>query len=227
MKLAIFDLDDTLIDFAATREAAYSCLSAHLDAERVDSAGFITACRAIDRHVFALFERGTITRDQYRLRRFSEPLASIGVSPQPDLIARLNQLFMDCVNDRPLLYEDALPVLARLRNQGVNTAILTNGPSDGQRRKLGATGLTAAVDHVAIGEETGFSKPSPRAYHAIIEHFALQPAEALMVGDSPELDYDGALQAGLQALLLDRDARHAGGTRRSIRSLAHVMGTAK
>jgi len=225
MKLAIFDLDDTLIDFAATREAAYSCLSAHLDAERIDSTAFVHACRAIDRPVFALFECGAITRDEYRLRRFSEPLASIGAQPSPELIAHLNHLFMACVNDRPMLYEDALPALARLRDGGINTAILTNGPSDGQRRKLEATGLTDAVDHVAIGEETGFSKPSPRAYHAIVEHFAVDPAESVMVGDSPELDYDGALRAGLQALLLDRDARHLGGSRRAISSLVHVMRT--
>lgn len=223
MKLAIFDLDDTLIDFAATREVAYGCLSAHLDGERIDSAAFVAACRTIDRPVFALFERGTITRDEYRLRRFSEPLVAIGTAPDPALVVHLNRLFMECVNDRPMLYEDALPVLARLRADGVRTAILTNGPSDGQRRKLGATGLEAAVDLVAIGEETGFSKPAPRAYHAIVEHFAVDPADALMVGDSPELDYDGARLAGLQALLLDRDARHRGGTRRSIGSLAEVV----
>ncbi|KQV81254.1 HAD family hydrolase [Rhizobacter sp. Root1221] len=225
MKLAIFDLDDTLIDFASTREVAYGCLSAHLDGERIDSAAFVSACRTIDRPVFALFERGTITRAEYRLRRFSEPLAAIGAPPNPALVVHLNRLFMECVNDRPMLYGDALPVLARLRAEGVRTAILTNGPSDGQRRKLEATGLEAAVDLVAIGEETGFSKPLPRAYHAIVEHFAFDPADALMVGDSPELDYDGARLAGLQALLLDRDARHRGGTRQSIGSLADVVRT--
>ena len=223
MKLAIFDLDDTLIDFAATREAAYSCLADHLDARRIDSAAFLAACRAIDRPVFALFERGAITRDEYRLRRFSEPLASIGVSPDAELVAHLNRLFMACVNDRPMLYQDALPVLARLRDEGINTAILTNGPSDGQRRKLGATGLTEAVDHIAIGEETGFSKPLAQSYHAIVDRFAFDRADALMVGDSPELDYDGAVQAGLRALLLDREARHAGGARQSIGSLTEIV----
>ena len=222
MKLAIFDLDDTLIDFAATREVAYTSLADHLDAQCIDSAAFVAACRAVERPVFALFERGAITRDEYRLRRFSEPLVSIGVSPDPELVAHLNRLFMACVNDRPMLYQDALPVLARLRNEGINTAILTNGPSDGQRRKLKATRLTEAVDHVAIGEETGFSKPLAQSYHAIVDHFSLGRADALMVGDSPELDYDGALQAGLQALLLDREARHAGGPRRSIGSLAEI-----
>ena len=45
-----------------------------------------------------------------------------------------------------------------------------------------------------------------------------------MVGDSPELDYDAALAAGLTALLLDRHDRHDGSGRVSIRSLHDVVG---
>jgi len=223
MKLAIFDLDDTLIDFATTREAAYRCQSEHLDRAGIDSAAFVAGCARVDRPLFAQFEQGQMTRDEYRLRRFADPLAAIGVAPEPDLVAHLNKIFMDCVNDRPAVFEDVQPVLLRLRVLGVHTAILTNGPSDGQRRKLKATGLADSVDHVAIGEETGFSKPSPRAFQMVLDRFSVAAADALMVGDSPELDYDAALNAGLGALLLDRAGLHRGSGRASIRSLEEVF----
>ena len=113
-------------------------------------------------------------------------------------------------------------VRERLRDERIRTAILTNGPSDGQRRKLKATGLGEHVDHVAIGEEIGVSKPLAQAYHSVVERFAVARGDALMVGDSPELDYDGALAAGLRALLLDRDDLHRGGERRCIRTLEDV-----
>jgi putative hydrolase of the HAD superfamily len=115
-------------------------------------------------------------------------------------------------------------VLARLQQEGVATAILTNGPSDGQRRKLRATGLDGMVDWIAIGEETGHSKPLVLAYRTVVQRFSLEPGQALMVGDSPELDYDGAQRAGLQALLVDRDARHAGSGRDTIDSLSRLPG---
>jgi HAD superfamily hydrolase (TIGR01509 family) len=223
MRLAIFDLDDTLIDFAATREIAYRRLAEHLDAQGIDSAAFGQVCPTMDRRLFASFEQGQLSRAEYRLRRFSEPLAAIGVVPESDLVQRLNKLFMDCVNDAPLLFDDVLLVLKRLRLLDIRTAILTNGPSDGQRRKLKATGLADCVDHVAIGEEIGFSKPSPAAFHSVVERFSLAHSEALMVGDSPELDYDAALRAGLEALLLDRHARHQDPGRASIRSLESVL----
>jgi len=43
-----------------------------------------------------------------------------------------------------------------------------------------------------------------------------------MVGDSPELDYDGALAAGLRAVLLDRDDVYGDGDRRRILTLDGV-----
>lgn len=222
MKLAIFDLDDTLINFAATRQAAHVQLAELLVQEGLDAAAFLRACTEVDRPLFTQFEQGRITRADYRARRFSEPFGLLGLAPREDLVLRLNTLFMDCVNDTPLLYDDARAVLARLRERGIRTAILTNGPSDGQRRKLKATGLGDEVDFVAIGEEIGVSKPSPRAFHTVIERFAVPPAETLMVGDSPVLDYDAALAAGLQALLLDREGLHGDTGRASIRSLDGV-----
>lgn len=223
MKLVIFDLDDTLINFSATRQAAYACMAKVLDQEGVDSTAYLQACPDIDRALFTAFEQGRLSRAEYRARRFREPFAAIGLQARDDLVVHLNELFMNCVNDSPLLYDDVRTVLGDLRSRGVLIAILTNGPSDGQRRKLKATGLAEAVDHVAIGEEIGFSKPSAQAFHSVVERLAVLSPEALMVGDSPELDYDAALKAGLSALLLDRDGRHQGGSRRSIRSLEAVL----
>jgi len=223
MKLLIFDLDDTLINFAATRQAAHCELAKLLDSEGIDSAAFLRACTEVDRPLFRLFEQGQLTRQEYRMKRFADPFGLIGVAPRGDIVSRLNKAFMDCVNDAPQLYDDVWPVLTALRARGTQTAILTNGPSDGQRRKLKATGLDQWVDHIAIGEEIGVSKPKAQAFHSVVQRFACDAADTLMVGDSPELDYDAALGAGLQALLLDRDDRHRDSGRALIRTLGEVL----
>jgi HAD superfamily hydrolase (TIGR01509 family) len=219
MKLVIFDLDDTLVDFASTRKVAHCRLAEVLQQEGMDSAAFLAACTQVDRPLFTLFEQGQLTRAEYRRRRFSDPFGLLGLAPRDDLVTQLNKVFMDCVNDSPLLYDDVWPVLGRLHDAGVRTAILTNGPSDGQRRKLKATGLDAAVDHIVIGEEIGFSKPHPAAFRSVVDRFPFDDSQALMVGDSPALDYDGALAAGLNALLLDREGVQEQAQRRIIRSL--------
>ena len=221
-KLVIFDLDDTLIDFASTRLVAHDLLAEVLADEGIAVAPFLQACVEVDRPLFVQFEQGRLTRQEYRMRRFADPFDRLGLMPRDGLVAQLNRVFMDCVNDSPKLYDDAWPTLERLRRDGLQLAILTNGPADGQRRKLVATGLGEAVDHVAIGEEAGVSKPNPQAYLRVAEHLGKAPGECLMVGDSLALDYQGALAAGLQAVLLDRAGLHVGAGHRSVRDLHGV-----
>lgn len=221
-KLVIFDLDDTLIDFASTRLVAHGLMAELLVDEGIAAEPFLQAVGEVDKPLFAQFEQGRITRQEYRMRRFADPFDRLGLVPREGLVAQLNRVFMDCVNDSPKLYGDAWPTLERLRRDGLQLAILTNGPADGQRRKLAATGLGDAVDHVAIGEEAGVSKPHPQAYLRVCEHLGIAPGECLMVGDSLALDYQGALAAGLQALLLDRAGAHVGGGHRSVRDLHGV-----
>jgi putative hydrolase of the HAD superfamily len=223
MKLVIFDLDDTLIDFASTRQEAYRHIGEMLKREGHAAEDYLQACASVDRPLFARFERGELSRAEYRARRFLEPFERLRCVPREGLVEEINRLFMDCVNDSPLLHEDALPALRRLNAQGLRTAILTNGPSDGQRRKLRATGLDDVVELVAIGEEIGASKPLARAFWHVLRHFGVAPEEALMVGDSPELDHDAARAAGLDALLLDRAGQHGGGARACVASLHAVL----
>jgi len=221
-KLVIFDLDDTLIDFASTRLVAHDLIAEVLADEGIAVAPFLQACVEVDRPLFLQFEQGRLTRQEYRMRRFADPFDRLGLVPREGLVAQLNRVFMDCVNDSPKLYDDARPTLARLRGDGLLLAILTNGPADGQRRKLVATGLGDAVDHVAIGEEAGVSKPHPQAYLRVCEQLGVAPAQCLMVGDSLPLDYQGALAAGLQAVLLDRAGAHAGASHQMVRDLHGV-----
>jgi putative hydrolase of the HAD superfamily len=62
-------------------------------------------------------------------------------------------------------------------------------------------------------------KPDPRAFQHMLGLLGLAADEALMVGDSLDKDVDGALAAGLPAVLLDRSGAHPGADVRRIRTL--------
>jgi len=104
------------------------------------------------------------------------------------------------------LYEDALPVLAELRAQGLKLGLVSNTGRD----------LEAFVAHhrldvdAAIGSGSfGRTKPHPSIFEAVLERIEVAPADAAMVGDSFEDDVEGARAAGIErAFLLDRDGRH-------------------
>jgi HAD superfamily hydrolase (TIGR01549 family) len=103
------------------------------------------------------------------------------------------------------IYEDALPVLAELRAQGLKLGLVSNTGRD----------LDAFVAHhhldvdAAIGSGAfGRTKPHPTIFRAVLERIEVEPEDAAMVGDSVEDDVEGAHAAGIErAFLLDREGR--------------------
>ena len=103
------------------------------------------------------------------------------------------------------LYEDALPVLGELRRYGLKIGLVSNGARD----------LAEFVEHhalavdAAVGSRThGKVKPDPTIFRAALGALDVQPADAVMVGDSLQDDVEGARALGMRAFLVDRDGRY-------------------
>ena len=116
------------------------------------------------------------------------------------------------------LYDDVLPTLAALRRRSLRLGLVSNGTRD----------LDAFVRHHGLKVDAALSsrihgkiKPDPSIFRAALERLGAEPREALMVGDQPEDDVEGARSIGMEALLLDRDDRFPERSDR-IRSLADL-----
>jgi HAD superfamily hydrolase (TIGR01549 family) len=104
------------------------------------------------------------------------------------------------------LYEDALPVLEELRSQGLKLGLVSNTGRDLQEFVV-HHGLE--VDAVVGSRAFGRTKPHPTIFQEALKRLGVAPADAAMVGDSPEDDVEGARAAGIRtAFLLDRDERY-------------------
>ena len=108
------------------------------------------------------------------------------------------------LHDHFTLYEDALPVLAELREHGLRIGLVSNGSRD----------LLEFVRHhaldvdVAIGSRAfGRTKPHPSIFREALAALDTAPEDAAMVGDSYEDDIEGARALGMRAFLLDREER--------------------
>ena len=66
------------------------------------------------------------------------------------------------------------------------------------------------VDVIVDSRSHGRVKPHPTIFLAALDALAVAPAEAVMVGDSLEEDYEGARALGMRAILVDRENRHPG-----------------
>jgi putative hydrolase of the HAD superfamily len=103
------------------------------------------------------------------------------------------------------LYDDVLPVIEELRRLGLSLALVSNGVRDLDEFVL-HHGLD--VDAAVCSRQHGWIKPHETIFRAALERIGVEPAEAAMVGDSPEDDIEGARALGMRAFLVDRENRY-------------------
>jgi putative hydrolase of the HAD superfamily len=183
MRLALFDLDGTLVD----RQSAFSDAVADLcQAHRFGpeaEAWLLT--ELADRANAADFSR---FRQRFTLTK-----------PATELWEAYVDRMAAAVSCRGPVLEG----LARLRATGWTVGIVTNGSSDIQRAKLAATGLAELVDGIAVSGDLEIRKPDQRLFElAASRSGARLVAGGWMVGDNPAGDIGGGHQAGLGTIWL-------------------------
>ena len=101
------------------------------------------------------------------------------------------------------LYEDVAPMLRRIAAAGVRIGLISNShrclvsfQAHFELQGLIA-GAISSPDH-------GFMKPHPSIFQAALRLVDVPASEAVMVGDSVSQDVEGALRAGMHAVLLHR-----------------------
>jgi putative hydrolase of the HAD superfamily len=105
------------------------------------------------------------------------------------------------------LFPETAEVLSGLKGEGLELGIISNFDSR-LFSVMRGLGIADAFQTVTISSLTRAAKPAPKIFHLALEKHAVDPEEALHVGDSLRDDVEGARQAGLHAVLLDRQGTH-------------------
>ena len=132
----------------------------------------------------------------------SEFLDAFGIaSPRDGRVAgeRYRQLCYGLVpRVKPITGAQAL--LAELERRAIPFAILTNGWSPLQEKKIAAIGYAGRV---LVSDRIGYLKPAPQAFERLSETLEVSANRCWYVGDNPRADIGGALAAGMRAIWLD------------------------
>jgi HAD superfamily hydrolase (TIGR01549 family) len=95
-------------------------------------------------------------------------------------------------------FEDVLPTLVRLQGR-VAVGSVSNGAAD-----LEAIGIAHYFQASIASHRFGSAKPDPAIFRVACETLGVAPHEAVYVGDDPLLDVEGAQNAGLHAVWMNR-----------------------
>jgi HAD superfamily hydrolase (TIGR01549 family) len=185
MPLALFDLDDTLVDRGS---AFHAWAEEFVVAHELDDAA-LSVLLDIDAHHFgpmdgffaSICERYNLAASRDKLwRQYRRRMPELASCRPADLAA-----------------------LWRLRAGGWQVGIVTNGMADNQLGKIRNTGLDGLVDGWCISDEVGVRKPNPEIFRLAAQRCgsSLGP-DGWMTGDSLVLDVAGGHAAGLRTVWL-------------------------
>ncbi len=84
--------------------------------------------------------------------------------------------------------------------------LATNGESDEAqiRSALERVNLHQYLDKIFCYQKIGVKKPSEIFFNYILRDLGIQPGKVIMVGDSYEVDIQGALRSGMRGIWLNR-----------------------
>lgn len=189
MPLALFDLDNTLVDRA-------SCFRRSIEGLARD--------HGLDPEVAVPF---VIEADADGMRGWDEWMADtrerFGLTHTIEQLKAAHRVRYIAAFAPDVRVSDGL---ARLRTAGWRIAIVTNGPPS-QTEKLRAAELTHLIDACVISDVAGVRKPDPEIFRLAAATAGGSLEGAWMVGDSVEADIAGAAACGIASIWIDRGRR--------------------
>ena len=214
----VFDLDDTLYPHAAFVRSGFKAIARRLAQDRGLSASL----------VYSVLDRARSSGA--RGRELQTLCIRVGLSSSyvPALLAVVR-------DHAPALRlpAESRRVLTSIRRRW-RVGILTNGVPHVQKGKIKALGVEELVDAVVLAAECGdgSGKPAPEGFQTVLDHLAIEPADAVFVGDDAHADMQGAAAIGMSTIhVLGRrppNGRHCdlAGCDAHVTSLRHVPATA-
>jgi YjjG family noncanonical pyrimidine nucleotidase len=188
----LFDADGTLFDYDRAEQAALAQAFGQIGARF--EPGHLTAYRRINHELWQALERGTISPDALKVRRFELLFKAIGIDHSP---ASFSALYLAALADCSDLVDGAQEVLQSLRNK-YRMAVVTNGLQAVQRRRLDRSAIRDCVAEVVISEEIGAAKPSREFFDTTFARLGNPPKpEVLVIGDNWSSDIQGGVAYGI------------------------------
>ncbi|GAA5200679.1 HAD family hydrolase [Rugosimonospora acidiphila] len=188
--LALFDLDDTLVD----RRAAFNAWAEE----------FVTA-RGLDDKALTFLILGDAHHSGPMDRFFAMVCQTFALAEPPE---RVWEQYRSRMPELACCRAENLDALRRLRRAGWRLGIVTNGMTDNQLGKIRNTGLDALVDAWCISDEVGVRKPDPEVFRLAARRCGASPEHGgWMIGDNLVLDIAGGHNAGLRTIWLQPKRR--------------------
>ncbi|MBI5858990.1 MAG: noncanonical pyrimidine nucleotidase, YjjG family [Sphingobacteriales bacterium] len=204
-KHLFFDLDHTLWDFEAnsrqTLEELYETMQ--LQAKGIDDFDlFHKNYLAHNEKLWDRYRNGFIKVDELRWKRMWLSLLDFKIVNEP-LAREMGIVFLDLLPTRKILFPYTTEILDYLLDKKYILHLITNGFEKTQHSKLKNSGLDKYFTEVITSEASNSLKPHKEIFEFAFQKTGAAQKESIMIGDSIEVDIQGAINAGIDQVFVN------------------------
>jgi len=206
-KAILFDMDDTIVAWDMVSDKTWRSVCDRMAPETGKVSGdalyaAISHFRTwylsnMDRHVFA----------RLNLRVYRREIVTMAFSKleleSNCLVERIADTYGVERENACYLLPGVMDTLLYLKERGIRLALVTNGMSDGQQRKVDRFNFNSIFDVILIEGNFGTGKPESKVFEYVLNKLQVNPGDAWMVGDHLLFDIGGGQKAGLYSIWVD------------------------
>jgi putative hydrolase of the HAD superfamily len=200
-----FDLDHTLWDFDSNAKESLSELYGIFSLESKLVSPFELFYTTYLKHNTILwdrFEKGFISSEELKWKRMSRSLLDFKIGDEV-LAKEMSMKFLEILPTKKKVFDYTFEILDYLTSKGYSIHLITNGFEKTQRSKLNNSNLAKYFTHVITSEISNSMKPQKEIFEYALKKTNGDIEECIMIGDNPNADIQGALNAGMDTIFVN------------------------
>lgn len=191
----LFDADETLFHFDAFAGLQRMFLGYGVEFGKEQFIEY----QLVNKPLWVQYQDNEITALQLQETRFEGWAKKVGVTPKA-----MNSAFMMAMAEICTPLDGARELLDSLLESNVKMGIITNGFTELQKIRLEKTEFSHYFELIIISEQVGIAKPDKRIFeHTFSMMGEVDLSAILMVGDNPDSDVLGGMNAGIDTCWLN------------------------
>jgi putative hydrolase of the HAD superfamily len=170
----------------------------------VNMTEFLRIYAPINREYWERYRKDEINQKEMRLGRLKDTFDLLEFSIDDTSIVILSEQYIHYLPKYNHLYDGTIEILDYLKTK-YSLHIITNGFAEIQGNKLNNSCITHYFKTITNSEMAGVKKPNSLIFEYALDLAKAKKENSIMIGDCIEADVQGALDAGLDAILFNEN----------------------
>lgn len=200
-----FDLDHTLWDFETnakeTMQEVYELHALHTKGI-TDFDLFFNRYSFHNERLWSRYTKGFIKQEELRWKRMWFALLDFKIGDDK-LSKEMSNHFLERLPFKKKLFPYTFEILEYLTAKEYQLHLITNGFNSIQYSKLTSSNLTHYFGEVITSEASNSLKPHIEIFEYALQKTGAVKEESIMIGDNPEADIQGGINAGLDTVFVN------------------------